>query len=260
MTPKSAQSTTHCSHSAIVPKAFCLRHPSLPLNSSTSLSTPNTHCIPLTTVILEHILLLCTNTSLFFPHRWALTQHFPSHSWLQDTSAIYLPCPCRAPAPFLQPLQQSMLLTTPNLNSFCALSTPPQSPNNPLSDHHGPVFQHGPVHVAKTQIIPSASICVGKDPQSQHDAFIPRVFVLTEQEVATMLIPSLKEINGKWNSATLNFCAVHWAAAHWKGTSAKKQQKTQPWTPPFLSKYSVCKSNPTEDITTMLMKPWELKK
>lgn len=155
MTPKSAQSTTHCSHSAIVPKAFCLWHPSLPLNSSTSLSTQNTHCIPVTTVILEHILLLCTNTSLFFPHRWALTQHFPSHSWLQDTSAIYLPCPCRAPAPFLQPLQQSMLLTTPNLNSFCPLSTPPHSPNNPLSDHHGPVFQHGPVHVAKTQIIPS---------------------------------------------------------------------------------------------------------
>lgn len=60
---------------------------------------------------------------------------------------------------------------------------------------------------------PSHCICLGKDPQSQRDAFIPCVFVLTEQEVATMQIPSLKEINGKWNSAMLNFCAAHWAAA-----------------------------------------------
>lgn len=33
------------------------------------LSTANTPCISLNTVFSEHILLLCTNTSLFFPHR-----------------------------------------------------------------------------------------------------------------------------------------------------------------------------------------------
>lgn len=108
MALKSAQSTTHCSHSAIIPKALCLLHPSWPLNSSPSLSNQHTLYF-LKHSGFEHILLLCTNISLFFPCRWALTHPaLPCTPLAPGHQCHLLSLSLQGPAPLLQPV----LLTT----------------------------------------------------------------------------------------------------------------------------------------------------
>lgn len=93
MALKSAQSTTHCSHSAIIPKALCLLHPSWPLNSSPSLSNQHTLYF-LKHSGFEHILLS------LYQHLSFLSMQVSTHS---PSTALHTLGP-RTPVPFAVPV------------------------------------------------------------------------------------------------------------------------------------------------------------